>query len=205
MHIETIFCDIGGVLLTNGWDRDARKLATEHFKLDAKEFEARHKEVVDDLERGELTLESYMRHVVFSTPRPFTSREFQEFMFSRSQLLGGMIDFLREVKERLGCKIGALSNEGKELASYRIEKFGLKKVFDYFIVSSFVGFAKPDERIYHLAVNVSQSHPSHILYIDDRVELIDAGKRANLKTILHHSESDTRSLLESMIGRSISS
>lgn len=200
MRIETIFTDIGGVLLTNGWDREARKLAVDFFHLDANEFEERHREVVDDLETGVLTLDGYLRHVVFFEAKSFSLHDFQEFMFGCSKPNQEMIELLKNAKAALGCKIAALSNEGKELGRYRIEKFQLKEVIDYFIVSSFVGVAKPDERIYKLAINISQSHPSKIVYIDDRPVLVDAGKRMGLHTILHHSAAETRSELEALEG-----
>lgn len=200
MHIETIFTDIGGVILTNGWDHEARQRAVEQFQLNHKEFEERHKEVVDDLESGVLTLDSYMKHVVFYVARPFSSHDFQDFMYRCSQPYEGMLNFLKEAKHSLGCHVAALSNEGKELGHYRIEKFNLKEFIDYFIVSGFVGFAKPDERIFKLAINISQTHPSRIVYIDDRPKLIDAGKRMGMHTILHHNESDTRSALEALTG-----
>lgn len=197
MHIETIFTDIGGVLLTNGWDWEARRKAVEVFHLDPQEFEGRHKEVVEDLERGVLTLDSYLKHTVFSKTRDFTSHDFQEFIFSCSQPHYEMIDLLKEVKGLLGCKVAALSNEGKELGRYRVDKYNLKEFIDYFIVSGFVGFTKPDERIFELAINVSQSKPEYIVYIDDRPHLIEVGKRMGLKTILHHNMAETRSILQS--------
>jgi putative hydrolase of the HAD superfamily len=200
MSIETIFVDLGGVLLTNGWDREARKKAVEVFSLDGDEFEARHKEVVEDLENGVLTLEGYLRHVVFQTSRNFTTHDFQEFMFDCSKPHKEMIELLKNVKATLKCKVAALSNEGKELGSYRIEKCHLKEVIDYFIVSGFVGYAKPDERIFKLALNLSQTRPNHAIYIDDREVLIEAGKRMGLHTILHHSSAETRSELEALAG-----
>jgi putative hydrolase of the HAD superfamily len=204
MSIEMIFTDIGGVILTNGWDREARKKAVERFQLDLHEFEGRHKEVVEDLESGVLTLDGYLRHVVFFAERNFGIHDFQEFMFNCSQPYKNMLHLLKEAKSALGCRAAALSNEGKELGHYRIEKFHLKEVLDFFIVSGFVGFAKPDERIYKLAINISQTLPRHIVYIDDRPHLIEAGKRMGLQTILHHSVEETRAALESMTGGKIS-
>lgn len=205
MHIDTILTDIGGVILTNGWDREARKNAVDHFKLDFDEFEELHKEVVYDLECGLLTLDSYMKHVVFYQERSFSPHDFQEFIYSCSVPYRGMIDLLKDAKGSFNCKVAALSNEGKELGRYRIEKFGLKSFIDYFIVSGFVGFAKPDERIYKLAINLAQAQLSHIVYIDDRPHLIEVGKRMGLNTILHHNESETRASLEAIASAKISS
>ena len=40
--LTTLFLDIGGVLLTNGWDRGIRVHASEKFGLDYKEMDERH-------------------------------------------------------------------------------------------------------------------------------------------------------------------
>jgi hypothetical protein len=40
--ITTLFVDIGGVLLTNGWDHHARRRAAKHFKLNWAEMQERH-------------------------------------------------------------------------------------------------------------------------------------------------------------------
>lgn len=202
--MQIILTDIGGVILTNGWDREARKKAVEYFHLNLAEFEMRHREVVDDLERGILTLESYLKHTVFFETRTFSLHDFQEFIFGCSRPYEKMIELLKRTKVILGCKIAALSNEGKELGRYRIEKYHLKEFCDYFIVSGFVSFAKPDERIYKLAINISQSNPNQIVYIDDRPHLIEVGKRMGFHTILHHSVEETCSALESLAGRKLS-
>ena len=54
--IRHVFFDIGGVLATNGWDREQRKIAIEKFQLDEAEFQQRHEEMVGPLEQGQITL-----------------------------------------------------------------------------------------------------------------------------------------------------
>src|SRR4051812_33734 len=70
MH-STIFFDIGGVFLTNGWDRPARERTTVHFGIASEEFEARHRAAVDDFETGRLGLDAYLDRTVFHQPRTF--------------------------------------------------------------------------------------------------------------------------------------
>jgi putative hydrolase of the HAD superfamily len=38
VEVNALFWDVGGVILTNGWDRDLRRLAIEQFHLDWEEF-----------------------------------------------------------------------------------------------------------------------------------------------------------------------
>ena len=55
MAITALFLDLGGVLLTNGWDRNARELAAKTFDLDHKEMDERHHLTFDTYEVGKLT------------------------------------------------------------------------------------------------------------------------------------------------------
>ena len=58
--ITCMFLDIGGVLLTNGWDHHARKRAATDFGLEWAEMENRHNLAFDTYEEGKLTLEEYL-------------------------------------------------------------------------------------------------------------------------------------------------
>ena len=95
--IKTLFTDVGGVLLTNGWGSSSRKLAAEKFGLDPKDTEARHNLTFDTYEVGKITLDEYLQRVVFHTPRTFTMSDFREFMFEQSQPYPEMLDLVRRV------------------------------------------------------------------------------------------------------------
>ena len=157
MPITTLFLDIGGVLLTNGWDHQARKLAAKTFDLDLDEMEDRHHLTFDTYEVGKLTLKQYLSRVVFYQKRPFTPREFREFMFAQSKPFPQMIELVRKVKVRHGLKVAVVSNEGRELNTYRIRKFKLDGFVDSFISSCFVHVRKPDADIFRLALDIAQA------------------------------------------------
>src|SRR5947209_13005587 len=94
-NIPTLFFDVGGVLLTNGWDTGARRRAAETFGLDFPEFQTRHEMLKTAFETGRLGLGHYIHKAVFYRPRAFTPEEFKDFMFGQSQLLGDTLDFVR--------------------------------------------------------------------------------------------------------------
>jgi putative hydrolase of the HAD superfamily len=73
--IVCVFIDIGGVLLTDGWDHHARKRAARTFKLNWAEMEERHHLVFETYEEGKLTLEEYLDRVVFYKKRAFTGAQ----------------------------------------------------------------------------------------------------------------------------------
>jgi len=174
--IDTLFLDIGGVLLTNGWDRGARAAAVKQFKLDMEDLEERHHLSFDTYESGKLSLDIYLDRIVFFKKRSFTKETFRDFMFSQSQALRGSLSFFKDLKKRNGLRVLAVSNEGRELNAYRTEKFRLNELFNGYISSSYVHLRKPDTDIYRMALDVSQSHPSRVLYIDDRLMFVQVAR-----------------------------
>jgi len=149
--ITCVFLDIGGVLLSNGWDHHARKRAATNFKLDLAEMEDRHRLNFDTYEEGKLTLEEYLGRVVFYQKRPFSRAQFRRFMFAQSKPYPKMIELAVQLKVRYGLKIAVVSNEGRELNAYRIRKYKLDGFVDSFISSCFVHLRKPDADIFWIA------------------------------------------------------
>lgn len=196
-NITTLFLDIGGVLLTNGWDRKARKKAVEKFNLDEEEINERHHLTFDTYEAGKLDLEEYMHRVIFYEKRNFSTEEFKEFMFSQSRKLPDMIEYISALKKKYELNVTAVSNEGRELTEHRIKTFELNKLFDAFIASSFVHFRKPDVDIYKIALDVSQSDPQNVLYLDDRHMFIEVAETLGIKGIHHKNFETTKAELAS--------
>jgi len=188
--ITTLFLDIGGVLLTNGWDRHARRRAAEAFDLDFEEMDERHHLTFDTYEEGKLSLDEYLERVVFYEEREVTPEAFKTFMFAQSQPLQPMLDLVQRLRERYPLRVAAVSNEGRELTAYRIVKFDLKRVIDFFIVSSFVHIRKPDADLYRMALDTAQVEPQQALYIDDRALLVQVATGLGIRGI-HHQDVDT--------------
>ena len=196
--ITTLFLDVGGVLLTNGWDRHARARASERFGLDHDDFDERHHQYVRGYEAGKYDIDEYLTYVVFHKERTFTREAFRKFMFAQSEALPGMKDLMLRLKGRHGLKVCAVSNESRELTEYRIRAFGLMDLFDVFVASCFAGVAKPDLDIYRLALDVTQVRPDEVVYLDDRSLFIEVGRGLGLHGI-HHTDIDkTRAALANL-------
>jgi len=190
--ITHLFTDIGGVLLTNGWDRQARRLAAETFELDHGEFDERHHLTFDTYEEGKLSLDEYLDRVVFFEKRPFSKDAFKSFMFSRSEPYEEMLTLVRTLKRRYGLKVVAVSNEGRELTLHRIQQFNLREIFDAFISSCFVHFRKPDADMYRMALDISQSTAEETVYIDDRLMFVQVAVSLDIGGIHHTDYLSTR-------------
>lgn len=195
----SLFLDVGGVLLTNGWDRHMREEASKLFHLDCEEMNKRHGLLFDTFEIGKLSLDDYIKWMVFYEPRPFSIEQFKQFMFEQSKPYEEMLELVKKVKRQSGMQVVVISNEGRELMDNRIEKFKMKKFVDIFVISSFVGLRKPDEEIFHLALDLSQAKPEQVIYIDDRPLLAELGKHLGMQAIEHRSYKQTKSILESLL------
>ena len=182
-EIRALFWDVGGVLLSNAWDREQRMKALEHFHLDEEEFHDRHEMVVSSFERGKITLDEYLDRTVFYRSRPFTREAFKEFMFSLSQPMPDVLRFAQSLADSRKYFMGTLNNESRELNLYRIEKYGLRQIFRIFVSSCFVGFRKPERDIYRLAVDLTQIAPEECAFIDDRALNLEQASRLGMKTI----------------------
>ena len=179
-----MFLDIG-VLLTDGWDRHARKRAATNFKLEVAEMEDRHHLTFDPYEEGKLTMEEYLRQVVFYQERSFTRAQFRRFMFAQSKPYPKMIELVARLKVRHGLKIAAVSNEARELNTHRIRTFKLDGFVDAFVSSCFVHIRKPDADIFRLALDIAQVHPRQVVYIENTPMFVQIAEGLGIRSILH--------------------
>ncbi len=194
--ITTLFLDIGGVLLTNSWDQGERKRAAEKFNLDYEELNERHHLTFDTFEEGKLSLNEYLERVVFYEKRPFSVEDFTNYMYSLSVPYPDMIELMCGLKERYHLQIAAVSNEGRELTTYRVEKFGLRSFIDFFVSSCFIHIRKPDEDIFRIALDVSQVSPDQVVYIEDRAMFVEVAHKMGIEGIVHSMYESTRKALE---------
>jgi len=196
--ITCLFLDIGGVLLTNGWDHHARKRAATNFKLELAEMEDRHHLTFDTYEEGKLTLEEYLGRVVFYQKRPFTRAQFRHFMFAQSKPYTEMIELVARLKVRHGLKVAVVSNEARELNEYRIRKFQLTRFVDFFVSSCFVHVRKPDADIFRLAVDIAQVPARQVIYIENTPMFVQIAEGLGIRSILHTDHRSTCAKLASL-------
>ncbi|HVM88347.1 MAG TPA: HAD-IA family hydrolase [Puia sp.] len=198
-QITTLFTDIGGVLLTNGWDRQSRKKAIDFFKLNEEETEERHHLTFDTYEVGKLSLDEYLERVVFYQKRNFTKAQFRKFMFDQSEPFPDMIELIKRLKKEFHLKIAVVSNEGVELNNYRIKTFRLNQFVDFFICSGFVHFRKPDKDIYKIALSTAQVHASQVIYLEDRSMFVQVAESLGIQGIHHIDYQSTARLLHNIL------
>jgi putative hydrolase of the HAD superfamily len=198
-QITAIFWDVGGVLLTNAWDRPQRRRALEHFGLDELEFDDRHDMLDSSFERGKLTLQDYLERTVFYCPRAFTPQDFKNYMFSLSQPFPESLELARELSRSRKYLMATINNESTESNLYRIQTFGLREVFDVFVSSCYVGLRKPEDGIYRMALDITQRTPQECCFIDDRPLNLDAAARLGMHVIRMENVAQLRHDLEGLV------
>jgi putative hydrolase of the HAD superfamily len=181
--VTHIFFDIGGVLGTNGWDREQRAAATRHFGLDAAELEELHGEAVAMLEQGRMSLDEYLGNTVFYRPRPYGLEEFKACMRAQSAPFQETIDLARALAGTGRYRLMTINNESAELNQYRLEHFSLRDIFVAFFSSCWVGVLKPALRIYEVALAMSQAKPESSVFIDDRERNLEPARSLGMRTI----------------------
>jgi putative hydrolase of the HAD superfamily len=181
--ISHVFFDIGGVLGSNGWDREQRAAAAQQFDLDVAELEDRHGEAVAMLEQGRMPLDEYLRCTVFYRPRPFELAEFMAYMLAQSTPFPDTIDLARALARTGRYRLMTINNESAELNRYRLELFGLRDIFITFFSSCWIGVLKPARRIYEVALAMSQAEPEGSVFIDDRERNLEPARALGMRTI----------------------
>ena len=197
--IKVVFMDIGGVMLTNGWDHESRAKAAEVFGFDYTEMNILHNFIYNVFEIGSISLDEYLDTVVFDKPRDFTKYQFKDFMYSQSLELPQMLSWLKSWKRKIDLPVFAISSENEELNNYRIQTFNLHELFDGFFSSCYVGYRKPDPRIFKTALEITQVKPDECIYFDDRPMLVNAAKKLGMNSMLHQNFETTKNILEHFI------
>jgi len=196
--ITALFVDVGGVLLTNGWDHHERRRAVKNFRLSWAEVEERHALNFETHEEGRMTFQEYLDRVVFYQKRPFTRAEFRSFMRAQSKPCHEMIHLVTQLKVQHRLKIAVVSNEARELNAHRILKFKLGAFVDFFISSCFVHIRKPDADMFRLALDIVQTPVERVVYIENTAMFVQIAEDMGIRSILHTDYKSTRTKLSAL-------
>ena len=181
--VTHVFFDIGGVLGTNGWDREQRARAVARFGL-GPEFEPLHHKTVGDWESGLLSWDAYLDITVFNAPRGFSREEFRAFVLALSAPYHESIAVVERLAVQGRGRLFTLNNEAEDLNVHRIELFGLRPIFSGFLSSCWLGLRKPSAKIYQRALAIAQAEPEASLFIDDREENLVPARKLGMRTVL---------------------
>lgn len=182
MTIKAVFFDLGGVIVRTEYQAPRQRLA-ERFGMD-----------YEDIDRivfgsgsavrasiGEIDEEDHWLTVmkVLKLPPSEYERVRDEF-FAGDVIDHEVLNFLRSIKPNY--KTGLISNAWSGLRDYIVrEKFD--DAFHHMVISAEVGVAKPDPRIFHIALEQAQVKAKEAVFVDDFLENIEACEKVGMKGI----------------------
>ena len=186
-NISTIFFDIGGVLLNDGWNHVSRKAAADHFGLDFSEMETKHAPLADDLDTGKLSVNDYIDKAIFYQARSFSKSDFYQFMKDQSVAKDASIAIAAKLAAQNKYLMATINNESTELNRFRIDKFKLAPYFSAFYSSGFMGLKKPESAIFERVLDITQKKGPETVFIDDRENNLVAPRVLKMNTIQFQS------------------
>ncbi len=195
-NITTLFFDVGGVLLTNGWDHVSREKAAQHFEYDYEASDERHQKVANAFECGRVNLHDYLNEVVFFQRRSFSEADFIHFMEQQSQPHASSLKVIRQLAEENKYLLATINNESLHLNLYRIRTFELSRYFRAFFSSCFLGVTKPECEIFQKALYITQRKGQECLFVDDREENVEAARQCGLQAVHVAQPGDLEKILQ---------
>ncbi len=188
--IRTLFWDMGGVILTNGWDLQQRTRVLGRLQVDLQAYEAVHARIDHEWERGLINAREFFLQTVLR-PNAKLNLTFDLLwpqVCAESRVLHPeCLDMLAELKQSGRWRLATLNNESAELNEYRLDAFKLRSLFDYFICSAYVHERKPAPGIYRSAIDISGFGPATALLIDDKEENCAAARAMGMQAIRFES------------------
>jgi len=178
-----IFFDIGGVCLSNGWDHEQRQALAKNLGFDYEAFDSRHRQVIDSLERGQITLEEYLRWTLFYTTQPFTVEQITNEIKQLSTPFTETLQVVHALRASKRYLLATLNNESRELNEHRIEHFGLRELFSVFFSSCYLGLIKPQPDTYRRALQITQRRPDACIFVDDRPMNVEVARILGMHAI----------------------
>ncbi|HEY3989803.1 MAG TPA: HAD family phosphatase [Acidobacteriaceae bacterium] len=198
-EIRAVYWDIGGVLLTNGWDHEERARVLAQFSIPRDEYESRHEEANDRWERGELSDDEFLKQTVFFKERSFTPAEFIRAVREQSKWLpGGARNVITALRKGNQLKMAMLNNESGPLNDYRIETFGLTQFFDGFFCSAYIGMRKPEARMFRAGAEMLHFRPEECAFVDDRENNCAAAGGVGMHAIRYKGEEELKDALAAL-------
>ena len=180
--IRAIIFDWGGVLIENPAPR-LFEYCAKALGVGAEQYRIAFDICSNDFQTGRVTEQQFWLNMTsrLNVPMPkansLWSDAFAEAYRPRQELfsLAGQL-------RKAGCKIALLSNTEKPAVELiRKQKYD---VFDVEVFSCLEGTAKPERKIYEIALDRLGTPAGQTLFIDDRQDFIDGAQRVGLHTIL---------------------
>jgi epoxide hydrolase-like predicted phosphatase len=198
VSFKAVFFDLGGVLVRTEYQAPRQHLA-ERLNM---EYEDLVKLVFDSptghkASLGQISAKEHWLTVLRRMRKPESELDaVHEEFFGGDIVDRDLIEYIRSLRPRY--KTGLISNAWDDLREY-ITRQKFADAFDHMVISAEVGLAKPDARIYHLALEKLGVQPEEAVFVDDFSENIDAARAVGMAAIHFRDPQKARAKLERLL------
>ena len=182
MTISAIFFDLGGVIVRTEYqsprERLAERLGMEYDDLNRIVFDS---ETGYQASIGAITSLQHWEAVMKRL-----KRSSEEMAAIRDEFFAGdvvdreILNFLRSVRGTY--KTGLISNAWSDLRDYIVRE-KMEDAFDHIIISAEVGVAKPEAKIFQIALEQAGVSPEEAVFVDDFYVNIEGCEKVGMKGI----------------------
>lgn len=199
MTIRAVIFDLGGVLLRTADFTRREKLATRlgMSRSELEEF-IFGRESGSRAQRGVISVRQHWDNLKMELD--FPPDKFQAVLdefFAEDVLDLDLLDYIRQL--HYSYKTGLLSNAFDDLRQVIAEKWHFEDAFDNILISAEVGLAKPDQRIFRLAVARLGVKPGEAIFVDDMQRNVDGAIAAGLSGIRFQTTRQVRQDIEVLL------
>lgn len=198
--INTIFFDLGNVLVKLSFDKLRKQLA-EAFKIDVQDVNAPLFEngLHNLYETGQINTDEFCQYLSLrcgkNLPNETILKAFNEIFWPNNSIFP-LVRSLAEQNKRLIL----LSNVSEAHFTFIKEQYPVLEWFDDFVLSYEVGAKKPDSKIFEAALSVAQCSPEECFFVDDMIENVSSARNHNIDS---EQYTDTPSLIEQLKSRNL--
>ncbi|HEY3313305.1 MAG TPA: HAD family phosphatase [Anaerolineales bacterium] len=198
MTIKAIYFDLGGVIVRTDNKSSRKSLAAEfgmsYAEMDNFVFESQAAALASI---GKLTEEQHWLDVTRRLNLPDTDMpRIRDAFFGGDDIDLALVDLLRSLRRT--HKTGLISNAWDGLRPWIIDR-KFDDAFDYMTISSEVGFAKPDARIYQFALEKLGVEPGQAVFVDDIEENVAGAQALGMHGLLFQSSEQTLAAIKQML------
>lgn len=198
MSIRAVFFDFGGVIQRTEFQAPRQQLA-QRFNMEYDDIDniVFNSPTAKQATVGEILVEKHWQAVAkrLKVAKKDIGVVENEF-FAGDVIDHSIVEYLRSLRPRF--KTGLISNAWSDMREYLVRK-KLDEIFDTITISAEVGAAKPEAKIYLLALEQAQVTPEAAVFVDDVPANIEACEKLGMKGILFKDPHEAMQRLKKLL------
>jgi len=147
-------------------------------------LEGGYLEINQKMDRGEVNVQGFLAHLGELTGQ--SPQAIEEEMEAATEINYDVLSIIEGLRHK-DYRIGLLSNAPSEFIRDILKQHDLEQYFDTIVISSEVGFIKPEPEIFHHILKQMNVPASEAIFIDDNPRNVKAAEEVGIRSLLYTS------------------